>query len=318
MTYQPPFTITPEILTLVADISLSLGKLAVIQQGERALKLRKINRIKTIQASLAIEGNTLNEEQITAILDGKQVLAAPKDIQEVQGAIKAYEILDTLKPTSVKDLLEAHRVLMEGLVSTSGKFRTGGAGIMKGKEVIHVAPPAERVPLLMEDLLGWLAKTDNHPLISSSVFHYEFEFIHPFPDGNGRMGRLWQTLILSRWNPLFAYLPVETLIHDQQQEYYQAINQSSAIANSTPFITFILRMLHKAIKDNLTMSEKVSEKVSEKIIRLIGENNSVTIAELAVIIGVSTRTIERNLKILQDEGLLERIGPAKGGRWNVL
>ncbi len=317
-TYSPPFTITPKILTLVADISLSLGKLTVLQKGEQALKLRRINRIKTIQASLAIEGNSLSEEQVTAILDGKHVLAAAKDIQEVQGALKAYEKLDSWHPASIDNLLEAHKLLMGGLLNKSGAFRSGGVGVMKGKNVIHIAPPAERVPFLIKDLLNWIEKTDNHPLIASSVFHYEFEFIHPFEDGNGRMGRLWQTLILSRWNPLLEYLPIETLIHDNQQEYYSAINQSSVNANSSIFITFILQMLLKTIQENLKMSEKTSEKTSEKIMRLIIENNAITIAELAGIIGVSTRSVERNLKSLQAEGRLERIGPAKGGRWEIL
>ena len=316
--YNPPFTISPEILTLVADISLSLGKLTVLQKGEKALRLRRINRIKTIQASLAIEGNPLNEEQVTAILDGKPVIAAAKDIQEVQGALKAYEKLDSLKPASINDLLKAHKLLTGGLLKTSGAFRSGGVGVMKGKDVIHIAPPARQVPFLIKDLLGWLDNTENHPLISSSVFHYEFEFIHPFEDGNGRMGRLWQTLILSRWNPLLAYLPIETLIHDHQQEYYNAINQSSQNADSGAFITFILQMLLKTIQQNLKLSEKTSEKTSEKIIRLIAENNSITIAELAGIIGVSSRSIERNLKSLQNDRRIERIGPAKGGKWQVL
>lgn len=316
--YRPPFTITPEILNLVAEISLALGKLSVVQRGARALRLRRINRIRTIQASLAIEGNTLSEEQISAILEGKRVLAPARDIQEAKGAFSAYERLDSWNAASRDDLLAAHKLLMAGLLDTPGEFRTGGTGIMKGKEVLHVAPPADRVPFLIKDLLCWLDKTEDHPLISSSVFHYEFEFIHPFQDGNGRMGRLWQTLILSKWNPLLAYLPVETLIHDHQQEYYDAINQSSATANSNVFITFMLRILLNAIKDSLSTSEKVSEKVSEKIIWLIAEHDTITIAELAAIIGASSRTIERNLKVLQNEGRLTRIGPAKGGKWKIL
>lgn len=319
--YQPPFTITPEIISLVADIAESLGKLAVVQKGAHSLRLRRANRIKTIHASLAIEGNTLNEKQITAILEGKLVLAPQREIQEVKGALSAYEQLETWQPTCVDDLLKAHTLLMDGLLETAGVFRTGGAGIMKGKQIIHLAPPADRVPVLIKDLLTWLKESKDHPLIKSSVFHYEFEFIHPFSDGNGRMGRLWQTLILTQWNPLFSYIPVETIIHDHQNEYYQAINQSSVEANSSVFIAFMLRMLSTAIRDAGKMSEKVSEKVSEKmsekILRLIRQNLQITIAELALEIGVSTRTIERHLKKLQDENRLERLGSARGGTWHV-
>ncbi|NLW80383.1 MAG: Fic family protein [Desulfovibrionales bacterium] len=242
-TYQPPYTITPEILNRVAAISEAIGRLTVLTDQARALRLRRINRIRTIRGSLAIEGNTLSEAQITAILEGKRVIAPPREVREVKNALAAYDRFDTWKPGSQKDLLEAHRILMSGLIDEAGMYRRSSAGVMAGREVIHMAPPADRVPHLMSDLFGWLIATDAHPLIASSVFHYEFEFIHPFADGDGRMGRLWQSLILARWNPLFADIPVESLIFEHQAEYYQSIQASTQKSDSAPFIAFMQRMI---------------------------------------------------------------------------
>ena len=316
--YLPPFILTPAIVSLVAEISLVLGQLSVRSETPAVLRLRRANRIRTIQGSLAIEGNTLSEDQITAILEGKRVLAPAKEIQEARNAILAYEQMRSWKAHKITDLLAAHGVLMQGLINTPGRFRSGGVGIMKGKDVIHLAPPAGRVSALIKDLLAWQKSTKEHPLIASSVFHYEFEFIHPFLDGNGRMDRLWQTLILSQWNPLFAFIPVETIIYRHQKEYYQSINKSSANANSTIFIEFMLQMILRAVKETANMSEKMSENVSEKILRLIKQNIKTTIAELAREVGVSTRTIERHLKKLQDQNRLERLGSARGGTWHVM
>jgi Fic family protein len=321
-TYRPPFTITPEIISLVAEISGTLGRLSTTYPSSMSVRLRRINRIKTIQGSLAIEGNTLGEEQITAILEGKRVLAPMKEIQEVKNAILAYDNLFSWQPHIVADLLAAHEILMAGLLDAPGRFRTGGVGIMKGKDVIHLAPPAENVPALMKDLLGWLHHSKDHPLIASSVFHYEFEFIHPFADGNGRMGRLWQSLILSRWNPIFTFIPVENLVYRHQAEYYAALNQSTASADSGLFIAFILRMIRDAVQEAAEMSEKKTEKktekMSEKILRLLKADPLLTIADLARLTSKTPRTIERNLKVLQANGLLRRIGPAKGGHWEVV
>jgi Fic family protein len=204
MKYQPPYTITSKIIDLISQISESIGRLTVLAEIQDNLKLRKANRIRTIQGSLAIEGNTLSKEQITAILNGKPVIASPKEVQEVRNAIKAYEEFQQWQSTDESDLLKAHQFLMTGLIDEIGQYRHGGVGVMSGDQVVHMAPPANQVTRLMSELLQWLAQSDVHPLIQSSVFHYEFEFIHPFADGNGRMGRLWQTLILSRWNPLFC------------------------------------------------------------------------------------------------------------------
>ena len=264
-TYQPPYTITPEILNLVAAISEVIGRLTVLTDQTRALRLRRINRVRTIHGSLAIEGNTLSEAQITAILEGKRVIAPLREVQEVKNALAAYDRFDSWKPESDKDLLEAHGILMSGLIDEAGSYRQGGVGVMAGSQLIHMAPPADRVPHLMSDLFGWLAATDAHSLIASSVFHYEFEFIHPFADGNGRLGRLWQSLILARWNPLFADIPVESLIFEHQAEYYQALQESTQKTDSAPFIAFMLRM----ILDTVTISTpEVSLEVSPEV-RLI-------------------------------------------------
>ena len=202
---------------------------------------------RTIHGSLAIEGNTLSEEQVSTILDGKPVVAPLREIQEARNAIKAYEQYPQWEPASETDLLSAHEVLMTALVDAPGHYRRGGVAVTRAGEVHHIGPPADRVPRLMSDLLAWLGSTSEHPLIASSVFHYEFEFIHPFEDGNGRMGRLWQTLILTRWKPLFTGVPVESLIHARQGEYYEAIRASSARGESTPFIAFMLETILAAI-----------------------------------------------------------------------
>jgi Fic family protein len=246
MGYRPPYTLTPAIVSLVAEIAEAAGRLSALR-GD-GLRLRRVNRIRTIHGSLAIEGNTLSEEQITAILEGKPVVAPPREIQEVRNALAAYEEMPDWQPAREADLLAAHGVLMAGLLDEAGCYRTGGVGVMQGNEVIHMAPPAGRVPGLMRELLGWLAETDAHPLIAGAVFHYEFEFIHPFADGNGRLGRLWQTLILSRWKPVLAELPVESLVHAHQEGYYRAIAESTARSDSAPFIAFMLERILEACR----------------------------------------------------------------------
>ena len=232
MTYHPPFTISTKAISMIAEISALMERYAIRLEQHDALKLRKANKIKTIQSSLAIEGNTLSEGQVTDILDGKKVVAPLREIQEVKNAIATYDIFAKLDPFSVKDLLKAHGLMMAALVDEAGQFRHGGVGVFAGTQAVHIAPPAERVPALIHDLFDWLKHAEDHLLIRSCVFHYEFEFIHPFVDGNGRMGRLWQSLILARLNPVFQHLPVETMVHDNQQQYYQAINASTNAGNS--------------------------------------------------------------------------------------
>ncbi len=327
MSYQPPYTITPQILQRVADIVALLTRWSISVESAQSPQLRRNNRIRTIQASLAIENNTLSIEQVTAVLDGKTVLGLPREIQEVKNAFAAYEQLPVWQPHSVADLLAAHNLLMAGLVDEVGVFRAGSVGVYNDKNLVHMAPPAKRVPALMSDLLAWLETDPVHPLIASCVFHYEFEFIHPFADGNGRMGRLWQTLILSKWQQVLAYLPVESLIRVRQTGYYQALADADKQGDSTVFIEFILQALQDTLTDALTKtsekasekaSEKTSVKTSEKILVALRQNNSVTIAELAKIVGITTRSIERNLQKLQDQGKLRRVGPDNGGYWEIL
>lgn len=251
MVGKPPYTITPDLLARVEQIGEAIGR-AEAASISQDLHLRRINRIRTIHGSLAIEGNILSEAQVSTILDGKPVVAPPKDVQEARNAIRAYDQYRQWNPASEADLLHAHQILMTGLLDMPGRYRRTGVSVMGGGEVHHVGPPAGRVPHQMASLLAWLDGTDEHPLIASSVFHYEFEFIHPFEDGNGRMGRLWQTLILTRWKTLFAHVPVESLVHARQSDYYDAIGRSSATGESTPFIVFMLEVILEALRSHRT------------------------------------------------------------------
>lgn len=312
MSYQPPFAITSSIVSLVADISQRIGHLSALDSASKTLHLRRINRIRTIQGSLAIEGNTLSQEQITAILEGKRVIAPPREIQEVRNAIKAYDYFEQWQPCREKDLLAAHEMLMSGLLDELGKFRSGGVGVMAGQNVVHLAPPANRVPVLMHDLLHWLETTTEHPLIASSVFHYEFEFIHPFADGNGRMGRLWQTLILSKWNPLFAHIPVESMVHQHQQEYYAALGNSTQQGDSAAFIEFILSMVLKAVTTTATpqVAPHVTPQVERLLEALVGDMSR---EEIQTALGLHDRKSFRQLYLAPAlaEGLIEMTIPHK-------
>jgi len=248
---KPPYTITESILQLVATISERLGEVKATHLYKPPTELRKKNRIKTIQSSLEIEGNTLTEEQITALLNNERILAPKKDIVEVQNAIKVYEQLNTYNPNKLKDLEKAHGLLMQGLIQEAGKLRLKNVGIVKGKKVEHIAPSGSMVKGLMNDLFKYLKTDKDIILIKSCVFHYELEFIHPFLDGNGRMGRLWQTLLLMQQYPVFEYLPVELLIKENQKEYYNALGKSDKMGNSTPFIEFMLNIILQALNDLL-------------------------------------------------------------------
>ena len=278
-TYNPPYTITNKIVDLIAGISELIGHITVTSGLNNNPKLRRANRIKTIQASLAIENNTLTVEQITALLNGKRILGTPAEIKEVKNAYEVYEQLLIFNPYSVSDLLKAHGILMADLVKNAGHFRTGGVGVFKGRQVVHMALPAEFVPEHIGNLINWYQKSTAHPLIKSAVFHYEFEFIHPFADGNGRMGRLWHTLLLAEWKEILAWIPVETLVKKRQEEYYDALGKADKEADSTVFVEFMLTALRDALKeipptdqesdqesdqDSVLDSEQVCDQVKDK------------------------------------------------------
>lgn len=319
MSYKPPFTITTEILNLVAKISEQVGRLNASALNASP-QLRKQNRIKTITGTLAIEGNSLTEEQITAIIEGKPVLGSVRELAEVKGAIAAYDALPSFTPDSTEDLLTAHGLMLSDTLVNAGAFRNKSVGIHKGGVVHHVAPPAHQVSGLIADLTTWLKQAKDHPLITSSVFHYEFEFIHPFSDGNGRMGRLWQTLILSQWHPLFLSLPLESVIKDNQQHYYQALEQ----ADSTPFIHFILSVIAQTLAQNAPANAPANAPVNiaglktpEAIIRLLQANPELTRQQLADFLSKDIRTIGRAIAKLQHLGRLKRIGSDKAGHWET-
>ena len=274
---SPPFKITNEILNFVYEIGELVGKISAEKEFEKNLTLRRENRIKTIYSSLAIEQNTLTLEQVTDVINGKRVLAPPKDIKEVQNAYEIYERLEELNENSVKDLLLAHKIMTSELIKESGRFRSKNAGVYQGDKLIHMGTLPEYIPELINNLFLWLKKSEEHPLIKAAVFHYEFEFIHPFQDGNGRIGRLWHSLILSKWKKFFAWLPIESLVQKYQKEYYISINNSNRDGESTEFILFILKIIKETLIELIEI-QKSTDKNKEKIkllIEYLGQNNSI-------------------------------------------
>ncbi|MCL1927018.1 MAG: Fic family protein [Syntrophorhabdaceae bacterium] len=310
--YHPPYKITPEITCLVSEISEALGRIAALSDGSLHPQLRKNNRLKTIHASLAIENNSLTLEQITAIVDGKRVMGHPREIQEVRNALAAYDALPQWKPYSQNDLLTAHGLLMAGLADEAGIFRRSDVGIFKKKQLVHMAPPANRVPELMKSLMDWLGRTDEHPLVAGSVFHYELEFIHPFTDGNGRMGRLWHTLILQQWKPVLAWLPVETVIKDRQADYYKALSRSDKSGEATPAVEFLLDALRAAISMT-TATDQVFDQVADQVKSLLSAlgDDALRGMELMERLGLSHRPTFRGnyLNPAMAAGLIKRVQP---------
>lgn len=335
--YIPPFTITSEIMRLVSEISEQVGIVTtLLGDNVPSPMLRKANRIKTIHSSLAIEHNTLSLKQVTDIIDGKHVLGAPNEIQEVKNALQAYQLMSQLDAFKEKDLLRAHELMMLALVDNAGCYRHAGVGVFDGDKCIHMAPPADRVPALMADLFEWIKKTDVHPLVSSCVFHYEFEFIHPFIDGNGRMGRYWQTMLLSKWKGIFAWIPVETIVKEHQQEYYDVIAKCDTVGNSTAFIEFMLRCLLDAMKRIEEEPEEVPNKLPNKVpnkLRLqypdlsdavwdvyqeLMEDGHASAATVGSHLGISDRMVRKHISVLRDAGIIERVGGNKTGYWKLL
>jgi Fic family protein len=331
--YAPIFVITPEILNLAYGIAADLERIDIIKEKALTPQLRKANRIKTIHSSLWIEANSLTIEQVTAIVDGRRVAGPRKDIMEVKNAITAYDELLGCNPYKEKDLLKQHSLLMNGLIRDAGKYRDSGIGVFDGKVPIHVAPPYQRVPLLMGRLLDWVKKTKLPQVVKSSIFHYEFEYIHPFSDGNGRMGRMWQTLLLYQENPVFAWLPIESIIASNQQEYYRAFRRSTHHNDSGIFAHFMLATIkqttlefkekyHKGELKNADVNADVNagvklSKTQVKIMELITKNSSITQTDIARKMKISESTVYRNIVKLKQLKLLKREGGDKAGRWVV-
>ena len=318
---KPPFEITNQMIDYVVEIAELLGRLNVTDALSSNPTLRRSNRIRTIHGSLAIEQNTLSLEQVTAVLNGKHVLAPPKDIAEVKNAYEIYERLDELDPYSVDDLLIAHGIMTRGLVEESGMFRTRPVGVVDSEgHVLHFGTLPQYVSALVMELLDWVKTSEVHMLIRSCVFHYELELIHPFADENGRVGRLWHTLLLSKWNPAFAWLPVESIIHDRQQEYYDAINASNNARESTVFIEFMLSAIKASLMEAINTSNEMSDEKMDKatlrwkkIEEYLKTHDYIMNADVRELCGVSAATANRILASLVEEEKLSKY--REGGHW---
>jgi Fic family protein len=310
---KPPYEITNKILALYGQITEALGICQSILLVKPEAKLRKQNRIKTIHSSLAIEGNTLNIEHVTALIENTHVLGPKKDILEVQNAITAYDQLNDYKPKQLKDFLKAHYVLMNGLVNNPGKFRKSQVGILKGKEVAHVAPGYDMVPGLMNDLFEYLKNDNDLEIIKSCVFHYEMEFIHPFEDGNGRMGRYWQTRLLMNVNPIFEFVPIEKVIRDNQEEYYKVLEISDSSGTSTAFIEFMLNVINKSLRDTIADTTPTTSDYVKRVEYALSQLNDWFDRKeyLSICKGISTATASRDLKQLLQDGLIESSGSGR-------
>ena len=306
---KPPYEITPKILKLITSISEKIGEVNANFLNKPSPKLRKQNRIKTIHSSLKIEGNTLTEEQITALLENKRVIGPKKDVAEVLNAIEIYEHLEQYNPTNEKSFWKAHQNLMKGLINDAGKYRRQSVGIVKGSKVEHLAPPFENVPFLMKDLFEYLKKSDEIQLIKSCVFHYEIEFIHPFLDGNGRMGRLWQTLILMEKYPVFEFLPFETLISNDQDKYYKALAESDKSGQSTKFIEYMLNVIDISISELLKFNNRTfNEKDRLEYFVSLNKSEFTRKDYMDIFKDISSATASRDLKKGAELNLFEKIG----------
>lgn len=269
--YKPPFTITNDILSYVSLISEKIGRITATNSLEAKPHLRKNNRIKSIHSSLKIEANSLTLGQVRDVINGKAVFGEQKEIQEVKNAYAAYERFSEIDPYDIRHLKRFHGIMTKYLLEESGDFRLGEEGVFNGDQCIFMAPPARFVPQLMEELFAWMksVKSDVHPLILSSVFHYEFVFIHPFSDGNGRMARLWHTAILAKWKPVFEYIPIESQIEKFQDEYYEAIARCQVAGESTIFIEFMLSQIDKILDEIAVQINEENEHLSEMIKKLL-------------------------------------------------
>jgi Fic family protein len=306
---KPPYEITQTILKLISSISEKIGEVNANYLNKQSPTLHKQNKIKTIHSSLQIEGNTLSQEQITALIENKRVIGPEKDVIEVLNAIKVYENLESFRATDEKSFLNAHQIMMKGLIANPGKYRNKSVGIVKGLEVAHVAPPFENVPFLMKDLFTYLKKSDEIVLIKSCVFHYEMEFIHPFLDGNGRIGRLWQTIILMEKYPVFEFLPFESLINKTQNEYYQSLALSDKAGNSTVFIEYMLHVIDQSLGELLNFKNRTLKEMDRIEYFLKISSNQFTRKDyMNTFKDISTATASRDLKKAAELNLITKQG----------
>ena len=315
--YVPPFDLTDEIANLTIEICSLLKQMQISSNLSRNPILRKQNRIRTIHSSLAIEHNSLTEDQVTAVIEGKHVIAPQRDIKEVQNAYEVYERMYQIDPYSIDDLLSVHGIMMETIVKDAGHFRSGAVGVYKGSQLIHMGTRPEYVEHYISQLMSWTKESDLHPLIKSCIFHYEFEYIHPFSDGNGRTGRFWHTLLLSKWNPVFSWLPIESMIHRNQNEYYKAIADSDNSGKSTVFITFMLKLIKSVVEDNVGINVVINVGIKDQILVCLRSNPHMSARAIAAAIGFSQRQVERAIAQLKKENRLTRVGSNKSGWWQV-
>lgn len=332
--YKPPFTITNSILSYVASISEKIGRITVMNNMENKPHLRRNNRIKSIHSSLKIEANSLSLSQVRDVINGRLVLGEQKEIQEVKNAYNAYEKIAEINPYSIKDLKKFHGIMTKYIVEESGDFRRGEEGVFNGEQCIFMAPPAQFVPQLMNELFDWMkeVKDQMHPLILSSIFHYEFVFIHPFTDGNGRMARLWHTAILAKWNPVFEYIPIESQIEKFQDDYYDAIAKCHVEGESTVFIEFMLTQIDNILEEllnqmtNSTTDDAIldadganhgADNMESRLLSGLKQNPYITQTDLAKELSLSRRTVQRIMKELMNDGKIKRVGSTRTGHWEI-
>lgn len=333
-TYAPPFKLTNTMLDLVASISEKVGRITTGKNLESKPHLRKNNRVKSIYSSLKIEANSLTIGQVRDVIDGKLVLGEQKEIQEVKNAYEAYEKINEIDPYDIEELKHIHGIMTKYLIDESGCFRHGEEGVFNGEECIFMAPPARFVPHLMEELFDWMEreKEEVHPLILSCVFHYEFVFIHPFTDGNGRMARLWHTAILAKWNPVFEFIPIESQIEKFQDDYYDAIAKCHVEGESTVFIEFMLTQIDNILEEllnqmtNSTTDDAIldadganngADNMESRLLSGLKQNPYITQTDLAKELSLSRRTVQRIMKELMNDGKIKRVGSTRTGHWEI-
>jgi Fic family protein len=302
----------------ISVISELISDIKYIDKNYNTLKLRKKNRLRSITGTLQIEGNSFDEAKVTSVINGKTVFGTTREIEEVKGAVKAYDNIEKYNFKNEKDLLTAHKYLMQNLIENAGQYRYSNVGVGGKDGVTHVASPPNMVQKLMNELFQWLKSTDEHLLIVSCIFHYEFEFIHPFSDGNGRIGRLWQSVILRSFKEFFSYMPIESIVRNNQAKYYKALEDSGSLGESTPFIEFMLDIIIKSLNEYIKETKKSDQKSDQKILTLMKQNKSITIQNICDTLNMSESGVKKVIKKLKDENKIQRVGSLKKGFWKVL